>query len=865
MSPEPTARTDNLARAAAATFDYDNPTEALDGLLSLASELLSADRVALFEYEEGPGGFMPRFSKGIALGDLGRLSMSADHPVLKAALRDQETSSTEGGTGSLGLPLSPGAIACAPCITAGQVIGLLFTAREDQESYAETDLAGLEILATRAAEILAYARQSASQSYLFHKLSLLYQASHAITSTRDQQESIRQMAAHLLKATSADSCEVLVNEDGERNTTRYRQQLNKSVQQTVVSLVADNIPEYPAHDKVMEELEPATVSLAPPEGSSKDIAMLQAEGISAAAIFPLATRQQGLGLVRLLFKKEGRQISEQEMELAQAIINIGAIGLEDAIHLETSRARANQMQLLNEIGREMTSSLDLDSALETAMRNAQRMLQAEACILFLLNESGEQLVLKASGGGQVRIRDVAIRLEEGIAGWVARNARPIIVNDVRTNPLYHSAIDAQTGLLTTCVLCVPLDTRGEVLGVIEAINHPRGAFNEDDEQMLSSVASWASIAIDNANLFRRVAEERSRLETTLVETADSVVLTDRDGRIILVNNAASQSFRINPELAEGRPAEEIFHEHPLGELLMDDEISLPVTLEVNTPTERTLYATISEVTDVGRVAVMQDITALKQIDRMRSQLLGTAAHDLKNPLNAIRLGADLLNDADLSDQQRKALNMMQRATDSMTNLITGLLETIRVESTAQLSLEPCQVNDLVRRALEDLRPLSEAKEHTVRYEPPDEALLIVGDPTRLNSVMSNLLSNAIKFTPDGGHIDIMVEWDDESILVEVADDGPGIGEDEIPHVFEHFFRGRLTFDDPNNPIEGTGLGLALAKTVIEQHGGRIWVRSEEGQGSSFFFSLPREAIPKTGSLRKGKDEEGEVESEAPSR
>jgi two-component system NtrC family sensor kinase len=786
--------------------------------------------------------------------------LATDNPVLQKALRKHMASASGGGTGSLGLPLTPGSVSCAPCVSAGQVLGLLFAARDSGTPFEDSELPTLSILATRAGEILAYARQSASQNYLFHKLSLLYQASHSITSTRDRQESVRQMAAHLLKATAADICEVLIVEKEERNTTRYRQQLSKSVQHTVVSLVADNMPEYPIHDQVMTSLEPATVSLVPPQGSSKDLAMLEAEGVAASAVFPLATRQQALGLVRLMYQKEGRHISEQEMELAQAIINIGAIGLEDAIHLEDSQDRANQLQLLNEIGREMTSTLDLDAALENAMRNAQRMLQAEACILFLLDEEGETLVLKASGGRQVRIRDVAIRLEEGIAGWVARNTRPLIVNDVRTNPLYHSAIDAQTGLLTTCVLCVPLETRGEILGVIEAINHPRGSFNEGDQQMLSSVASWASIAIDNANLFRRVAEERSRLETTLVETADSVVLTDRSGRIILVNKAAAQSFRINPEMAEGRLADEVFHDHPLGEMLVEDDLSFPVTLEVTTPTERVLYTTISEVPDVGRVAVMQDITALKQIDRMRSQLLGTAAHDLKNPLNAIRLGADLLNDAELSDQQRKALNMMQRATDSMTNLITGLLETIRVESTANLGLEPCQINDLVRRAIEDLRPLAEAKSHLVRYEPPAEALLIMGDPARLNSVMTNLLSNAIKFTPAEGEIDVKVTWDDESVLVEVSDNGPGIGEDEIPHVFDHFFRGRVTVEDPNNPIEGTGLGLALAKTVIEQHGGRVWVRSSDGAGASFFFTLPREAIPKTGSLRKEREDGDEADN-----
>jgi len=860
MGTDQLANVGSLERAATATFDYNDPTQALEQLLELAGDLLQADRLALFEFSEADTGFTPRFARGVRLSDLGRLSLATDNPVLQKALRKHMASASGGGTGSLGLPLAPGSVSCAPCVSAGQVLGLLFAARDSGTPFEDSELPTLSILATRAGEILAYARQSASQNYLFHKLSLLYQASHSITSTRDRQESVRQMAAHLLKATAADICEVLIVEKEERNTTRYRQQLSKSVQHTVVSLVADNMPEYPIHDQVMTSLEPATVSLVPPQGSSKDLAMLEAEGVAASAVFPLATRQQALGLVRLMYQKEGRHISEQEMELAQAIINIGAIGLEDAIHLEDSQDRANQLQLLNEIGREMTSTLDLDAALENAMRNAQRMLQAEACILFLLDEEGETLVLKASGGRQVRIRDVAIRLEEGIAGWVARNTRPLIVNDVRTNPLYHSAIDAQTGLLTTCVLCVPLETRGEILGVIEAINHPRGSFNEGDQQMLSSVASWASIAIDNANLFRRVAEERSRLETTLVETADSVVLTDRSGRIILVNKAAAQSFRINPEMAEGRLADEVFHDHPLGEMLVEDDLSFPVTLEVTTPTERVLYTTISEVPDVGRVAVMQDITALKQIDRMRSQLLGTAAHDLKNPLNAIRLGADLLNDAELSDQQRKALNMMQRATDSMTNLITGLLETIRVESTANLGLEPCQINDLVRRAIEDLRPLSEAKGHKVRYEPPAEALLIMGDPARLNSVMTNLLSNAIKFTPAEGEIDVKVTWDDESVLVEVSDNGPGIGEDEIPHVFDHFFRGRVTVEDPNNPIEGTGLGLALAKTVIEQHGGRVWVRSSDGAGASFFFTLPREAIPKTGSLRKEREDGDEADN-----
>lgn len=844
------SRQSNLYRAAAASFDFYNPAQALNGLLRLGSELLGSPRAALYEYDEGETGFSPRFAYGLSLSDLGRLSSAADHPVLKTVLSTHQAACTSGTREALGLPLSPGMVACAACVTGGQTIGLFFVGCDGPQAYTPESLSVLDVLASRAAEVLAFARQSASQSYLFHKLSLLYQASHAITSTRDRQEAVRQTAAHLLKATSAETCEVMVFGDGNGRTTRFRQQLGKAIQHTVVSLVTDSMPDYPVHRQVLRDLKPATLSLVPPVGSARDMAMLQDEGLASLAIFPLATHNQALGLVRLLYAQAGRSINEQEMELAQAIINIAAMGLQDAIHFETAEARADQLQLLGDIGRDLTSTLDLEVALENAMQNAQRLLQAEACVLFLLDEPGEKLVLKASGGSQIRIRDVAIRLEEGIAGWVTRNRQPLIANDVRANPLYHSAIDGQTGLLTTSVLCVPLETRGEILGVIEAINHPRGAFVEADQLMLASVASWAAIALDNANLFRRVAEERRRLEATLVETADAVVLTDRAGRIILVNKAASQSFRINPELAAGRSAAEIFVGHPLGNLLISQDIGLPTTLEVTTPTERVLYATVSEVTDVGRVAVMQDITALKQIDRMRSQLLGTAAHDLKNPLNAIRLGADLLNDAPLSDQQRKALNMMQRATDSMTNLITGLLETIRVESSANLSFEPCQINDLIRRAIEDLRPLAEARKHTIEYDPPAEALLIVGDPGRLNSVMSNLLSNAIKFTEPGGAIRLSVSWDDDQVHITVTDNGPGIPEDEIPRVFEHLFRGRVTVRDPNNPIEGTGLGLALAKTVIEQHGGKIWVTSKMNEGSTFHVSLPREPTPKTGSLRR---------------
>jgi two-component system NtrC family sensor kinase len=837
-------------KAATAAFDLNHPGEALPRLLVLTQELLSAQRAAIYELNEQHGGFTPRFALGVSLAELGHISSGTEHLVLASALSNHRAATSESSRGSLGLPLSPGIVACSPCITTGKTLGIIFAAKDDDEAFDDEALATLEILAIKAAEILAFAKQSSTQNYLLHRLSLLYQASHAITGTRERAEVLKQIAAHILKASSANYCDIMIFNQLELKPTRFHHKFEKSGLQTVVSASIDRIPDYPVHEQILSEIQPEIISVSPPKGSPKDIALLQEEEFSTAAIFPMASGNESLGLVRLLYEQPNRQIHDQEMELAQAIVNIGAVGIQDAISLDAAEARANQLQVLADIGREMTSTLDLEIALENTMRYTQQVLKCEACILFLLDEESQTLVLKASGGRHMRVKDVSIHLEEGIAGWVARNQRPLIVNDVRTNPLYQSAIDSQTGLLTSSVLCVPLSRRNEIVGVIEAINHPRGAFHQPDQQMLSSVAAWAAIALDNANLFQSVAAERSRLETTLVETADSVILTDRTGHIILINHAAGQAFRINSELASGRLASEIFVDHPLGEILMKPYIELPTTLEITTPTDRVLSATISEVTDVGRVAVLQDITALKQIDRLRSQLLGTAAHDLKNPLNAIRLGADLLNDAALSEQQRKALAMMQRATDSMTNLITGLLETIRVETSSTLILEPCDINEIIQTAIDDLRPLAESSQHTVIYEPPSEPLVIKGDLNRLNSVINNLLSNAIKFTETNGRIEIDVDWNEEHILIQVSDNGPGIPDDELPRVFEHLFRGRVTVQDPDHPIDGTGLGLALSKTVIEQHGGRIWVSSEEGEGSTFSFTLPWEPTPKTGSLKK---------------
>ena len=177
----------NVHKAATADFNFHNPAEALSNLLQLAVDLLSSKKAALYEYDDQLAGFTPRFANGISLKELGHLGSSSEHPILQAALSQQRAISTGETHGSLGLPLAPGVVACAPCISSGKTIGLIFVANDDSDPFDRDSLGTIEVLATRAADILAFAKQTASQNYLFHRLSLLYQASHAITGTRNRQ------------------------------------------------------------------------------------------------------------------------------------------------------------------------------------------------------------------------------------------------------------------------------------------------------------------------------------------------------------------------------------------------------------------------------------------------------------------------------------------------------------------------------------------------------------------------------------------------------------------------------------------------------------------------------------------------------
>jgi len=222
--------------------------------------------------------------------------------------------------------------------------------------------------------------------------------------------------------------------------------------------------------------------------------------------------------------------------------------------------------------------------------------------------------------------------------------------------------------------------------------------------------------------------------------------------------------------------------------------------------------------------------------RLRDEVLGVVAHDLRNPLSAIQMQANALKRKGAEPERRnpRPSDTILRAANRMNRLIGDLLDITTIEA-GHLGIERSRISarQLVTDAVEAQRPLASAGSLEVRLEPADELPDVWGDPSRLLQVMENLVGNAIKFTPGGGRITVGAAPRDNEVLFWVADTGSGIAPDDLPHVFDRFWQAR------KGTRKGAGLGLPITRGIVETHGGRIWVESTLGRGSIFFFTVPQ--------------------------
>jgi len=335
--------------------------------------------------------------------------------------------------------------------------------------------------------------------------------------------------------------------------------------------------------------------------------------------------------------------------------------------------------------------------------------------------------------------------------------------------------------------------------------------------------------------------ERIRLETVFNNIHDSVMILNPDNVIILVNPAMCRAFGITTQAAVSKPVFEVITHPDVLSLITRADTNDPFQYhEVSFPDGRVGNAQFTAIQGVGYALTMQDITYLKEVDRIRSEFVHTVSHDLRSPLTSVIGYSELVERVGpLNETQREFIGRIQDSIQHITSLINDLLDLGSIEAGMDTHREFVQLEGILRYTINMLDGQIKSKQLIVHTAIAPSLPALRANPIRLRQVLDNVVGNAIKYSYANGEIQISIHAEQNQLILQVMDHGPGIPASDQPRIFDKFYRASNITSD----VEGSGLGLAIVKNIVENHQGRIWVESTVGKGSSFFVVLPVNAEP----------------------
>ncbi|MFZ3070269.1 MAG: ATP-binding protein [Anaerolineaceae bacterium] len=337
-----------------------------------------------------------------------------------------------------------------------------------------------------------------------------------------------------------------------------------------------------------------------------------------------------------------------------------------------------------------------------------------------------------------------------------------------------------------------------------------------------------------------LSKERAMLSAVLSQMTDGVLIADSEGHVQLLNAAAERLFRITQQKALDRSVVEVMRHHALVDLWSKTREGEPQTITLEMGAEHKFLQVIGIPLGMdlpGRsMLLFQDLTQIHRLEIIRRDFISNVSHELRTPMASLKALSETLLDGALEDPPaaRRFIVRMDTEVDNLILLVNELLELSRIEAGRTnfefQRISPCE---LMAKPCERMALQAERVGLTLTMDCPPNLPQVFADADRISQVFINLLHNAIKFTPPGGHIQVG-SWIHENMVVfMVRDNGVGIAQKDQPRIFERFYKA-----DRARSGGGTGLGLSISKHMVEAHGGYIWVESEEGQGSSFFFTIP---------------------------
>ncbi len=518
--------------------------------------------------------------------------------------------------------------------------------------------------------------------------------------------------------------------------------------------------------------------------------------------------------------------------------------------------RVRQRDYLLEISRAMTAQLDLGEVLRLILRASVAMLAGEVGLIALREEDKPELRVRALIG--VEPEQIAV-FTPLLTDFVNVSDEELHVPDF---DLKLRKIARALGMPLRQAIALPMYLGEEFIGVIYVFRSFSGTASLNDRRVLQSFADQAAIAVHNARLYEQVNRERKRLESILEHSADGVMILDAGRAILSFNEAMSRISGWSSEQVIGKPYDAIvtWASRPQGVDLSEAMRSgwpfsmkedggsdtLYVEGDLLRPDGTTIsvgitYAPLIDEEErlLNIIVNCRDITHFRKVQEMQSTFISVISHELKTPVALIKGYAGTLRREDANWNPgvvQQSLAVIEEEADRLAVLIENLLAASKLQAEGmRLKLEEVSLADLARRTVSRFQTQTDKHEFVLDF--PDDFPVVSGDEERLRQVLDNLVSNAIKYSPDGGTIRIGGTYTPEEVRVTVQDQGVGLPQDEWERIFERFYR---VDDALTRKTKGTGLGLYLARAVIESHGGKIGVHSTPGHGSTFYFTLPRQ-------------------------
>jgi PAS domain S-box-containing protein len=524
--------------------------------------------------------------------------------------------------------------------------------------------------------------------------------------------------------------------------------------------------------------------------------------------------------------------------------------------------RSRDLAALLTVAEVATQSLDIEKILNDTLDRSLEILGFDVGFIRTLDRGNKNMLVRAARG---------LRSPEFLAGVapigaerrnvsriVFETKEPYICTDVRKNPIYKSRSMEREGVISTAA--APVMSKNRVLGIIVVGSRQLHRFRKREIELLMAFGSQLGAALENAELYDEVNKSKVYIENLVENAADLIITTDMGDRILTWNRGAevlmghSKDEVIGKHLSMLLPPER-FHE--LEEMRAKVEISgalRDIDVRAKKKDGGIIYLSLSvspirevEGKTVGFLRVAKDVTEkkryerrLKELDKMKSDFVSNVSHELRTPLTSIKGSVDNMLDGltgSLNEKQVRYLTRIKSNTDRLSRLINDLLDLSRIESgRVEIRSTTLSLAALAEEVAEQLKSLATEKLIQIEVPSPDPNLTVWADRDKVTQVLMNLIGNAVKFTPQNGKVTVTVKKnDDDYVQISVDDTGPGILAEDRNKIFSKFYQ--VDNIEKEKP-KGSGLGLAISKALVEMQGGKIWVESEVGKGSKFYFTLP---------------------------